>query len=164
MTFRGLRKWPLVTRPEPHWINCNMHSLNKDCGHDMYCFRSGLKFRVCVCAIANFPCDMILRPWSWSYGLVFPQTHELCLPLYWAPSDLSRDQSSDEVPGFLGQHRQNQETWQWWDRSWLTGRKGVYLWLSLCSEVTSSPPLCSQAENCPLWKKMHWPFGIMRGT
>lgn len=31
-----------------------MHSLNKDCCHDMYCFRSGLKFWVCVWCFCNF--------------------------------------------------------------------------------------------------------------
>lgn len=52
---------------------------------------------------------------------------------------------------WVGQHRQNQEPWRWREQSSLTGREGVYVQLPLHPEVTSSPPLCSQAENYPFW-------------
>lgn len=112
------------------------------------------KFRVCVIAITDFSrrCDAaMLRGHSSDQTGWYLHTHTQELRLShaeWSPL-------GSKLRWAPGRHRQNQKPWRWWEWSWLTGRTGVYLRPPpppLRSEVTSSSPLCSQAENCPFWR------------
>lgn len=109
------------------------------------------KFRVCVIAITDFSrrCDAA-RPQFWSNGLVSPHTHTSCVSP--TQSDLRWDQSSDELQVGTGKIRSLDGDGS--GAGWQGGLASISVPPPppLRSEVTSSSPLCSQAENCPFWR------------
>lgn len=114
------------------------------------------KFRVCVIAITDFSrrCDAAML-WGHSSDqtgwYLHTHTHTSCVSP--TQSDLRWDQSSDELQVGTGKIRSLDG-----DRSgagWQGGLASISVpppHPSLRSEVTSSSPLCSQAENCPFWR------------
>ena len=146
-----------LSNPYKTWINSNMQYPNKDWCHDSFCLRTGPIFRVYVLLLEIFNlmwcCGYRYTPVSW-------QTHELWF-LSWARTVLHRDRISDECSGAPGLHRRldgdsNGAGWQ--------GGMASISEFPLCSKVTCSPLLCSQAENCPFWHELPWPFGTVRRT
>ena len=95
--------------------------------------------------------NVTYNPWTMvgvmaGFALELDLERWMCLSLSWARSDLLGDQKSGDLTV-----TKEGDGWQGWI--------GIHLRPVLCTEVTSSPPLCSQAENWPFWHELPRPFG-----